>query len=52
MGFDLLLRNGTLVDGSGMPRYRADIGIAAGLIVGSVALVSVPKPFASSIESE
>ena len=27
MGYDLVIRNGTVVDGSGRPRYRADIGI-------------------------
>jgi N-acyl-D-amino-acid deacylase len=26
--YDLIIRNGTVVDGSGMPRYRADIAIA------------------------
>ncbi len=26
--YDLVIRNGTVVDGSGMPRYRADIAIA------------------------
>jgi N-acyl-D-amino-acid deacylase len=30
--FDLIIRNGTIIDGSGMPRYRADMGIAAGKI--------------------
>jgi len=27
MGYDLVVRNGTVIDGSGRPRYRADIGI-------------------------
>jgi N-acyl-D-amino-acid deacylase len=30
--YDIIIRNGTIVDGSGMPRYRADVGIAGGRI--------------------
>ena len=30
--YDLIIRNGTVIDGSGMPRFRADIGIANGKI--------------------
>ena len=32
MEFDLLVKNGTLVDGSGSPRYVADVGVKGGKI--------------------
>jgi N-acyl-D-aspartate/D-glutamate deacylase len=32
MQYDLIIRNGTIVDGSGLPRYRADVGIVDGRI--------------------
>ncbi|MGH7988506.1 MAG: N-acyl-D-amino-acid deacylase family protein [Candidatus Binataceae bacterium] len=32
MQYDIVIRNGTVIDGSGMPRFRADIGIAQGKI--------------------
>ena len=30
--YDLLIRNGTVIDGSGMPRFRADVAITQGKI--------------------
>jgi len=31
--FDLVIRNGTLIDGRRTPRYRADIGVRDGKVV-------------------
>ena len=33
MAYDLLVKNGRLIDGSGMPSFRGDVGIRNGLIV-------------------
>ena len=30
--FDIILRHGTVIDGTGLPRYRADVGMAGGYI--------------------
>ena len=32
MEYDLIIRDGTIVDGSGLPRYQADVGIVSGRI--------------------
>ncbi len=33
MPYDLVIKNGVVIDGSGLPRYRADVGVRHGKIV-------------------
>jgi N-acyl-D-amino-acid deacylase len=49
MAFDLIIRNGTVIDGSGLPRYRADVGVANGRIA---ALGKLSEPAAETIDAE
>jgi N-acyl-D-amino-acid deacylase len=35
MSYDVVIRNGTVVDGTGLPGYRADVGIRGGIIAAS-----------------
>src|SRR6185436_2308971 len=32
MSYDLLIKNGVVIDGSGLARYRADVGVRGGRI--------------------
>jgi N-acyl-D-amino-acid deacylase len=33
MTYDLVIKNGMVIDGSGLPRYRADVGVRRGRVV-------------------
>lgn len=41
MSYDLVIRNGMVVDGSGLPRYRADVGVKDGKIA-RIGKISAP----------
>lgn len=41
MSYDLVIKNGMVVDGSGMPRYRADVGVKNGKIA-RIGRISAP----------
>jgi N-acyl-D-amino-acid deacylase len=49
MGYDLLIRNGTVVDGSGLPRIKADVGVTGGRIV---AIGKLSGPAKETIDAE
>ena len=42
MAYDLVVKNGMVIDGSGLPRYRPDVGVRHGRIVTSAASASAP----------
>lgn len=41
MAYDLVIKNGSIVDGSGLPRYRADVGVRDGRIA-HIGRISAP----------
>ena len=49
MEYDLIIRDGTIVDGSGLPRYRADVGVVGGRIA---AIGKVREPAKEVIDAE
>jgi N-acyl-D-aspartate/D-glutamate deacylase len=49
MNYDVVIRNGTVVDGTGLAPYRADVGIAGGLIA---TIGRIREPGAVDIDAE
>jgi N-acyl-D-amino-acid deacylase len=49
MAYDLVIKNGTVVDGSGMPGYRADLGIKDGRIA---AIGRIASPARETIDAD
>src|SRR5580765_1933423 len=49
MSYDLIIRGGTVVDGSGLPRYQADVGIKDGRLT---AIGKVSGPADEVIDAE
>jgi N-acyl-D-aspartate/D-glutamate deacylase len=49
MSYDLIIKNGMIIDGSGMARYRADVGIKAGRIAN---IGRIRAPSKESIDAE
>ena len=50
MGFELAITNATVIDGTGRPRFRADLGIQRGTIAAIAALGSA-APCAPTVPS-
>jgi N-acyl-D-aspartate/D-glutamate deacylase len=49
MTYDLVVRNGTVVDGSGRPRHRADVAVSDGRIA---ALGTIPEAGTAEVDAE
>ena len=49
MSYDLIIRGGTVIDGSGLPRYQADVGIKDGRLT---AIGKVSGPADEVIDAE